>query len=258
MDEKDDAKSGPKRPEPLAVEDTKDAIDTQRGRSGEQEQPEPNAPLRPGRRRPDRRTWKGLSFNQKLQATFQGLIFFVTSVYAVIASLQWCTMRDQLAQSGRMAETSGRAWVVPIIDMGGIKLNAPAVPLTVTFTNYGNSPAFNLVSTTDWAFSANELPSRLVAAKGSTIIPPRKEPPQSVPVLIGGHIMPDGEMAPAILTEEQRAEIAEDRRHVYVGGLIRYDDPYGTGRETRWCTVYVRLGMDFVPCPPGVGTTYMR
>ena len=37
-------------------------------------------------RRRDRRTCRGLSFNQKLQAVFQGLIFFVTLVYTFAAT----------------------------------------------------------------------------------------------------------------------------------------------------------------------------
>jgi hypothetical protein len=47
------------------------------------------------RRRYDRHTWAGLSFNQKLIITFQGLIFAVTTAYAIFAALQWRATRRQ-------------------------------------------------------------------------------------------------------------------------------------------------------------------
>jgi hypothetical protein len=93
---------------------------------------------------------------------------------------------------------------------------------------------------------------------GAVIVPPNKEPPQATPVVVGAHKGPGGTWIPDPIDATERDQVVAGTRELFVGGVVRYDDPYGTGRETRWCTMWHRVSHDFIPCRPGVGTTYMR
>lgn len=235
-------------------------------------------------RQPCVRRWFPRKPYERWSLVFATLTLAVVVVYTHYAAGQWEASERAAAaataaanaaiESNRLtresneiarknAEASGRAWILPEIPVVGLQVSR-AMPITVDFQNYGSTPAFNLIAKTEWTFSPAELPHDVVGAPGGAIVPPGKKPPVGVAVVAGIHHLPEhGPLEKELagekgLTQEQQDAIVDGRLRLYVGGLIRYDDAYGTGRETRWCTVYSPLGTDFMYCQPGEGVNYLH
>lgn len=169
-------------------------------------------------------------------------------VVGVTTMVQGCWMYRTLLEtqvSNRIAmqamEADSRAWIVPRTpDVFEIKCG-PAVCSgggVILFNNVGKSPAFNMNLATRWAWAPKNLPNE--PDKDSTAFAAAgKENAPAVPLVVGPIERGDGE---AVLAGERR---------VYVGGVIRYDDVLGQGRETRWCAFWHPIGKDFVFCSEG-------
>jgi hypothetical protein len=233
-------------------------------------QPQQHRPeCRDDQRQPDIRRRSRCNPYEKWSLAFQALTVGIVAAYTYYASEQWRANRDAAdaardaaaaavannVEQRRANEIDERAWIVPRVmrlipdrpdyvgplTEVGIILQEGDTRVSVSLENMGKTVAFNVAPVTRWKWHPEDLPRPDAPLIKDTVAfsPPSKERAPAVGLTLGP------------FSEADLQDISTQRKTLYVGGFILYDDPAGTGRWTRWCALYDPRSTDFRFCPPG-------